>query len=239
MRNKKKKLAVGSWQLAILTYTLYLIPFFFLSACGDDETPSPHPRGYYRIDLPEKHYSSYNAQCPYSFEFPDYSKIELDTNEFAEPCWINIDYGKFKAKLHLSYKVVNQGKDGNLREYLDQSRQLAVQHQVKASAMKESPVMNDSAKVYGLIYEFGGNTASSLQFYVTDSTRHFMRGALYFFALPNADSVAPVYEFLKKDIYHMIETFRWKNEIVIKETKKKELPKPGGKTANSEAEKKH
>jgi len=98
--------------------------------------------------------------------------------------------------------------------------------------------MNDSAKVYGLIYEFGGNTASSLQFYVTDSTRHFMRGALYFFALPNADSVAPVYDFLKKDIYHMIETFRWRNEIVVKETKPKESQKTEVKSEKSEAEKK-
>lgn len=214
-----------------LRLSLYFVlgTSYFLTSCGDDEDiTAPHPKGYFRIDLPKKEYVSYDGdQCPYTFEIPTYSHIERDTNKLSEPCWINVDYTKFKAKLHLSYKVVNN----NLRDYLEQSRQLAVQHQVKANAMKESPVMNDSAHVYGLVYEFGGNTASSIQFYLTDTLHHFMRGALYFFARPNSDSIAPVLEYLSKDIYHMIETFRWKDDHLVKfvppsyeEMKKKNTP---------------
>jgi gliding motility-associated lipoprotein GldD len=194
--------------------------------CGPDPQDTPRPHGYFRIDLPEKHYRNYTGECPFSFDIPDYAEIGHDTNKFAEPCWINVEYKRFHATLHLSYKVVNpdpNAKSNTLRDYLEQSRALAVQHQVKANAMKESPVMNDSANVYGLIYEFGGNTASSLQFYVTDSTKNFMRGALYFFARPNSDSVAPVYEFLKEDVYHMIETFKWNNEVKMPEGPKGEL----------------
>ena len=197
-------------------YTLYLIPLFLLS-CGSDPNGTPKPKGYFRIDLPEKHYTLYNNECPFSFEMPDYAVIEHDTNSIAEPCWINVNYQRFHAKLHLSYKPVNK----NLDQYLQQSRSLAIQHQVKASGMKESPVLNDSAKVYGLIYEFSGNAASSLQFYLTDTLHHFIRGALYFFARPNSDSIAPVYDFLQKDIYHMIETFRWRNDVVLPETNSK------------------
>jgi gliding motility-associated lipoprotein GldD len=72
-------------------------------------------------------------------------------------------------------------------------------------------ILRDSVKVYGLIYDIEGNTASSLQFYVTDSTKHFIRGALYFNVRPNIDSVKIVLEFLKKDVLHLIQTLQWKN----------------------------
>ena len=64
-------------------------------------------------------------------------------------------------------------------------------------------------KVYGLVFDIAGNTASSVQFYLTDSTKHFMRGALYFNERTNVDSVSPVLTYLKKDILHMIETLKW------------------------------
>jgi gliding motility-associated lipoprotein GldD len=221
MRNKiSTKYQVPGTRTVIIAILGTLL---FCTSCGSDPQGTPHPHGYFRIDLPEKKYTNYTGECPFSFDIPVYSEIGHDTNSFAEPCWINVEYRRFRATLHLSYKVVDPDKNGKrntLRDYLEQSRQLAVQHQVKANAMKESPVMNDSAKVYGLIYEFGGNTASSLQFYVTDSTKNFMRGALYFFAKPNSDSVAPVYEFLKEDVFHMIETFRWNNEIKVPEKKR-------------------
>lgn len=186
--------------------TLLAAALFLLSGCFDDEETVPRPKGYFRIDLPSATYQRYDSACPFVFDYSSYSVVEPDSTSRSEPCWINIFYPKFHATLHLSYKAV---KD-NLNEYLDQSRQMAIQHQVKANAMKESPVMNDSAKVYGLIYEFGGNAASTLQFYLTDSTRHFMRGALYFWAKPNADSIAPVERFIKEDIYRMVESFHWK-----------------------------
>ena len=176
-----------------------------LCGCGDDD-PAPRPKGYFRIDLPEKNYGMWDSGAPFAFEVPGYCTVQPDSGQRAERYWYNLDYGPFRGVLHLSYKQVNN----NIDTFLMQCREMAIQHQVKASGMKESPVINDSAKVYGLLYEFGGNTASSVQFYLTDSTRHFVRGALYFWARPNADSLAPSLKFLTEDIYHLVETFRWK-----------------------------
>jgi gliding motility-associated lipoprotein GldD len=191
-----------------LRYTCILLPALsiIMAGCFDDEEIVPRPRGYFRIDLPSPTYQRYDSTCPFSFDFSSYSQVEPDSTARTENCWINIFYPKFHATLHLSYKKV----DNNLATYLEQSRQMAIQHQIKANAMKESPVNNPNEKVYGLIYEFGGNAASTLQFYITDSTQHFMRGALYFWAKPNADSIAPVEKFVKDDIYRMVESFKWK-----------------------------
>ncbi len=187
-------------------FPLAVFTVLFFSACENEDEFTPRPRGYYRIDMPEKSYARWDSTCPYSFEIPSYGKILPDPEGNKEPCWINLDFPRFKATLHLSYKKV----DKNLPELLEQSRTLAIQHQVKASGMRENPVINPEDKVYGLIYEFSGNTASSLQVYLTDSTLNFVRGALYFWARPNADSLKPVLGFLKEDIFHMVETFRWK-----------------------------
>jgi gliding motility-associated lipoprotein GldD len=187
------------------TVFFFLLLSFFAS-CSGDETVTHNPRGYFRIDLPEKKYVQYqNDSFPYSFQYPSYATIEPYKGKINEKYFLNINFNKLKAKLHLSYKTVNN----NLPQFLEESRGMAMQHQVKASALKENLVINLNSKVYGLIYELGGNTASSLQFYITDSTKNFMRGALYFFAHPNADSVAPVYDFIRTDIYHIIETFKW------------------------------
>jgi gliding motility-associated lipoprotein GldD len=139
---------------------------------------------------------------------PVYSKIGNDKNYGAEPCWLNLNFPNFNGTLHLSYKAVND----NLKGYLEDTYTLASKHQVKSSGIEEQFISRGSNKVYGLIYEIKGNVASSFQFFITDSTHHFLRGALYFNAVPNSDSIAPVLEFIKKDIYQMIATFEWKND---------------------------
>jgi gliding motility-associated lipoprotein GldD len=100
--------------------------------------------------------------------------------------------------------------DNNVVQYQEESRKMAFKHSVKASGIGERPIENKSEKVYGILYEIGGNAASSIQFHVTDSTRYFLRGSLYFYAEPNADSLAPSLNFIQKDITHLIETFKWK-----------------------------
>lgn len=192
-----------------LTVGLMALVAFFASCVHDEDDDAvfaPKPRGYCRIDFPKKAYKLYDSVCPYTFEIPVYSFIDHDRHMGAEPCWLNVNFPQFRAKLHLSYKEVNN----NLDTYLTDSRDFAIKHQVKATGLDESPIIRDSAKVYGLVYDISGNTASSIQFYVTDSTRHFMRGALYFDAVPNIDSTKIVVDFLRQDILHMIKTFRWK-----------------------------
>lgn len=168
----------------------------------------PKPRAYFRIDLPEKQYLRLDSIYPYSFEYPVYSKVVPDTFSYSGKNWINLHFPAFKGILHISYKEVND----NLHSYLEDSRNLVVKHIPKASAINEVLFINKNAKVYGLLYEIRGSTAASpYQFYVTDSTNHFVRGSLYFYVTPNNDSLSPVIDFIHKDIEHMINTFEWRD----------------------------
>ena len=194
-------------------YWLLATGYWLLASCGSDSDDIiiPKPFAYYRIDLPEKKYSVFSDECPFEFEYPsNYAIVLPDSDLYAEPCWKNIIYPRFRAEMNLSYKTID--KNHSLEKYLNDSWTLATKHQVKASGMPETPIKRDSAKVYGLMFVIEGNAASNLQFYVTDSTRHFVRGALYFFAHPNYDSLAPVIQFLKKDVERMITTLKWKDK---------------------------
>ena len=178
-----------------------------LSACGSDYMPKP--TGFFRIDLPAKKYINYSSDCPFSFEYPAYSRISPYTGPNNMDCWMNIDYPEFQGRLHLSYFAVND----NVEQYIEDSRSLAYKHTVKAEAINERLFIKDAGRVYGLLYEIEGvSTASSVQFYLTDSTAHFLRGALYFNVAPRNDSLAPVINFIKEDIYHLMETFEWKKK---------------------------
>ncbi len=124
----------------------------------------------------------------------------------AEPYWYNILFPSLNATIYLSYKPVHH----NLQKFIEDSRTLVYKHTIKAEAINESLIRNDSSDVYGIFYDLKGNTASSLQFFVTDSTAHFLRGSLYFNAEPNKDSLAPVIRFIRQDVEHLINTLHWK-----------------------------
>jgi gliding motility-associated lipoprotein GldD len=174
-------------------------------SCGNDY--SPKPSGYFRIDLPEKKYQPFDTLFPFYFEYPIYARIVHDPQAPDEPYWINVDFPRFHGRVHLSYKTVN----GNLSKYLEDSRTMALKHMSKSTGITEQVVNIPDKKVYGLIYAIQGiGAASTYQFYLTDSTRNFVRGALYFSVSPNNDSLAPVISFIQSDIDHLIETFRWK-----------------------------
>jgi len=183
--------------------SLFLSILFF--SCSDSYTP--RPRGYYRIDLPERSYRSFDTDFPYSFDYPSYAEIVPDSSKMAEPYWINIRYIPFNATLHFSYKVV----DHNLPKYLDDARTLVNKHIPKANAITQREFSDPGHRVFGLVYDIrGADAASPYQFYLTDSTASFVRGALYFNHVPNNDSLSPVIEFLRADLERMISSFRWK-----------------------------
>lgn len=207
LKNKSVSQNLISGKIGIFTW-LIVLSGFLLSSCssGEGEAFAPKPRGYYRLTFPEKKYILYDSLCPYKFERPAYSQMGKDENEGAEPCWLNVNFPAFNGTLHLSYKPVNN----NINKYLEDTYTLASKHQIKASGIEERLVKRDTSKVYGLIYEIDGNAASAMQFYLTDSTKHFIRGALYFNEVPNVDSIAPVLTFIKQDVYQMIKTFEWK-----------------------------
>ncbi len=185
---------------------IFIMLAAFIYSCETHYTP--RPRGYFRIDLPEKNYIRFDTAYPFSFEYPVYAAVEPSPDAGPEDkYWINIQFPHFKATLHLSYKQVNN----NLITYLEDAHTLAVKHIPKADAIYDSLIIDRDRDVFGLVYQIEGTeVASPYQFFLTDSTTNFVRGALYFNVVPNNDSLEPVINFLEKDLDHFINTFRWK-----------------------------
>jgi gliding motility-associated lipoprotein GldD len=182
-------------------FALILILTF---SCQQDYIPKPH--GYFRIDFQEKTYHTFDSiALPYTFDIPGYSKIVPDRDRLAEPYWINLKIPAHKAEVHISYKKVQN----NLARLMEDSRTLAYKHSIKADAINERIFVNPQKKVYGTIYLIDGNAASPVQFYLTDSTQNFLRGALYIREVPNIDSLRPVIDFLTPDVIRLIETTKW------------------------------
>jgi gliding motility-associated lipoprotein GldD len=181
------------------------------------ETYTPKPRGYARVDLPEHAYQSFSAPgFPYSFEYPTYGRIVKDTLFFGHqpenPYWINIDFSALGASLYVSYKQISPAQP--LDSLIEDAHEMSyAAHSKKADYISPKVFGNPQNKVYCVLYDVGGNAASAVQFIATDSTKHFMRGALYFDVSPNADSLKPINEFLRADIVHMIETMKWNEEV--------------------------
>lgn len=170
------------------------------------------PRGYFKIELPQKKYQHFNkAGFPYAFEYPVYGTVLQDSLFFdrktENPYWINIDFPQFDGRIHISYKEIGKNKFDSLVN--DAFTLSYKQHTYKASAIEPEP-FTTPAGVAGVYFTLKGNTATANQFFATDSTRHFLRGALYFNATPNQDSLKPVNDFLRADLEHLINTLRWK-----------------------------
>lgn len=190
---------------------VFFMVVMLLAACNNDDY-TPKPRAYFRIDLPEKKYQLFSpTDCPYEFEVPVYAKVERDTTFFDEktkdPCWLNIEFGSLGGMIHVSYKPIT--KTQSLYKLTEDAHKMSFKHTVRADYIEERHI-NTPQGVKGVLYDIGGNSASNVQFFVTDSMNHYMRGALYFNAAPNADSLEPVVKFVRDDMVHLIESFRWK-----------------------------
>ena len=194
----KNKLSIPLLVLAIACFTI---------SCDREPNYLPKPRGFFRIDLPEKSYVSIDTLEKYRFECPQYAFVTPDPYSPDEKNWVNVEMPQFKGSIHLTHKAVN----GNLGEYLEDVHTMVVKHLQKANGVRDSLISNDDHRVYGLLIEMDGKgVATPLQFYLTDSTKNFVRGALYFNFKPDNDSVQPVINFIRQDIDHLIETFEWK-----------------------------
>lgn len=190
---------------------MLITTLIFTTGC-DDPVYTPKPKGYFRIDLPEKEYTEFTApECPYKFSIPTYATVQLDTAFFGErpddPCWLDINMPELAGEIHLSYKEI--GPDNTLEKLIEDAHKLAYKHTIKADYIDEALINKPGAHVSGILYQIGGNAASNIQFYVTDSTEHFLRGSLYFGVTPNEDSLAPVISFVRQDLLYMIETLEW------------------------------
>ncbi len=183
-----------------------------LVACGDP-LMSPKPRNYPRVIFPaSREYKPFAENyCRFSFEQPVYANIVQDTSFFGEKpsnaCWFDVDYPQFNGKIHFSYRPIE--KKGDFMKFINDAHELIGKHTVKADGITEIPVENANG-VSGIVFDLEGNVASPFQFYLTDSTKHFVRGALYFRTKSDADSLRPVVDFVKQDMMNMVQTFKWK-----------------------------
>ena len=166
---------------------------------------SPKPTGYYRIDLPEPAYrwQMFPAfDCCISEQAQIMAVPSSDDGDF-----FNLVYPRWNAQIYCSYLLI---KKNNLAELSEESRKFVYLHTLKADAIREQRFENAEHQIYGILYDIRGHVASPTQFVLTDSIRSFFRGALYFDNLPNPDSIAPVLEYINKDIQVLMESFRWK-----------------------------
>lgn len=216
-----------------LPVPFYTVVFIFVStallALGCNSTYTPKPKGYFKISFPEKAYQVFDKPgYPYRFEYPVYATVIQDTTFFEEkpenPYWLNIDFPAFHARIYISYNIIGGRAVFKVRrngQYADSvgvntldrlvsgSFNLTFKHSYKASSIVDSAFITPH-DIPGIYFKIGGNTATANQFLVTDSARNFMRGALYFDATPNEDSLGVVNNFLKEDMKHLINTLKWK-----------------------------
>lgn len=186
-------------------HLLILLLAVGLYSCKKDQAPKP--RGYYRITFPEKSYRSLNGPLPYNFSIPGYAYVTPDLLNPEQKDWITVEIPGNHAQIHISYKKVTN----NLSQLIEESRGLVYKHDKKASSIDEQIFVHPANRTFGTVYTLKGNAASPMQFYLTDSTTHFIRGALYIREVPNYDSLRPVIRFLSTDVIKMIETTEWTN----------------------------
>lgn len=193
-------------------YYLAIAVTFIILTSGCRDIPVPKPEGYFRIDLPEHSYTVMNDSIaksnnlPLSFEYPEYGKLSFEQDVYSGPGWFNISFPAYKAKIYLTYIKINN----DLEQLMEQTYKMNVKnHIIKADAIDERIINNPQENIYGIFYDLKGNTATAVQFFVTDSVKHYLRGSLYFASEPNSDSLAPVIGFFREDIIHLVETLRW------------------------------
>jgi gliding motility-associated lipoprotein GldD len=196
----------------------------FMFACNSDYTPKP--RSYFKIDFPQRAYKTFNEpEYPYAFEYPAYANISKEADSTCNsPYWINVNFDQFQGRIYLSYKSINGNsvykiktptgyKDSVVSNSFEGLREeaykMTYKHTIKASGIVDSAFATANGST-GVYFYVAGEAATSKQFYVSDTARHFLRGALYFDASPNADSISVVSDFLEEDIKHLIRTLRWK-----------------------------
>lgn len=168
----------------------------------------PKPRGYFRIAIPDTAYTVLGEKeafrtFPYCFDLSDNAVAETVSDE--HPYWMNIAYPTLKMKIHCTYEPVEH----NLNVFLEDAHRFAYSNTNMTPSISARRFDNDSLHVHGLLYELGGNAATPYQFFLTDSTQHFFRGAVYCEFSPNVDSLAPVYDYIYTDVKELIESFQW------------------------------
>jgi len=187
-----------------------IVLFFIITLCVScGNNPVPKPKAFLRLEYPKAEYREVNTKLPFTFEKNILAdnirtiKISRDKKTLG----IDIIYPSLKGTIYITYKKI---QNNNLKPYLLDAQNITQKHAQKADEIIEQPFINLKNRVFGMLYEVGGNAASQSQFYATDSINHFVTGSLYFNTKPNYDSILPAANYLEKDIQHIMETIKWK-----------------------------
>lgn len=195
----------------VVTCGLMLGCLGMVMSCGSSDTDYiPKPKGYPRLDLPPQEYQVMKEDHPYTFEYSTSAVLLPDTFQRAEPHWIFVAYPSLNASVQLTYKQV-QNNPQRLMGFINDAYRLAGKHQVRATGIREQVIKTKSGHT-AVLLDISGDVPSYTQFFTTDTTRHYLRGALYFTVADKQDSLRPAIEYLRKDILHMLNTLRWKNK---------------------------
>jgi gliding motility-associated lipoprotein GldD len=191
---------------------LKILPLFLvlgmLTGCSSAPDFTPKPKGYNRIDLPPHAYQSLGNTHPYTFEYSRHAVVKRDSSYLAQPHWLNIYYPQLHANVQITYMDVQ--RDRRLyNKMMEDARKLTGKHQIKATAIDEQ-ILKTPNGMRASVFELQGEVPSQFQFYTTDSTKHFLRGALYFRTATANDSLAPVIEYVKADMVQMLNTLKYK-----------------------------
>lgn len=193
----------------IKPFSILLIFIITLNSC--EETYLPKQKGFIRHYLPSNEYVNHKTitkndtisskVSKYTIVLPKKSNIESIVYE-------DIFYPQLNAKIHLTYYKLKES-EFKVKDLIEGARTYVYDHSVKSSGIKETSFLNDDNKTTGMIYDIQGNAASNFQFYLTDNTENFVRGALYFNNRPNADSLAPYLKFIRKDMDTLLNSFEF------------------------------
>lgn len=179
----------------------------FIFLCISCTEYTPKPRGYFRIEPPKARYQALPLDSlPYTFNVSQLVTVELSPVERPEG-WINLSYPSLDVKVYCSYLPVTRS---TLQTVAVESRLLVFRQAKQANALKEQEYSNPGERVYASLFLLDGESASPVQFMLTDSVSNFFRGALYYDCVPNADSLAPLTDYLRQDIIELIQSFSWK-----------------------------
>ena len=166
------------------------------------EETRPKPKGELRLEYPKAKYQAFNSACPFTFEYSDFAAL----HEAKKPCWYNLVYPQMKANVFLTYFPIQN----DFRLHVKEVEKMVYEHTIRASAIETKSFSYPEKRVFGNFYELKGQSASNIQIFLTDSTRHFVTANLYFKSRPRPDSLQPAIDYIKEDLMHMIETFNWK-----------------------------
>jgi len=180
-----------------------------LASCGGNDKYKvnvPQAKKYTAPKLPAHKYKEYVSNCGYRFKSPELFTIkDVKDDKGNLTCHKDIDLGALNGIMHFSYISMVE----KLSTYVNYANDKVDEHKIKATAIKDQQILKPNSKVYGTFFELQGDVATPFQFYLTDSTKYFVSGVVYFNCRPNYDSLKPSIDYLKKDLLEIVNSFQW------------------------------